>query len=112
MLPRKATQANRRNAQSPRRHAQPVDVPRDDSDRLERSLSSGARWWRRRGGAHVDFGAEPEPGGPLLAVEIEQDALALAEQPEDRSLESVAGQVVLAPVGVANEGALAGTRVV
>src|SRR5205085_8002657 len=54
----------------------------------------------KTGGAHVDFGTEADPGGPPVAVEVEHDALALAQHPEDGAGQGVGGEVVLGPVRV------------
>src|SRR5581483_2011962 len=62
--------------------------------------------------AEVGLGARPEPGGPVRAVELEDDPLALPQRPEDRPLEGAGGQGVLRPVGVADDGALARPGVV
>src|SRR4051812_7372504 len=62
--------------------------------------------------AEVGLGAGAQVGGPLRAVELEDDPLALAQRAEDRTLERAGGQGVLRPVGVANHGAFPGSRVV
>src|SRR5262249_9719884 len=66
----------------------------------------------RRGRRHVDFGPDPYPGGPGGIVEVEVDALALPEHAEDRTVEGVVGQVEFEAIGVADDDALAGRRVI
>src|SRR5205807_4768121 len=68
--------------------------------------------WRPCGRTHVDLGAQSEARGPVLAVEIEDHPLPLAQHAEDGPRKSVGRQVVLAAVGVADQHAFTRARVV
>lgn len=62
--------------------------------------------------AHVDLRPEPEPGRTVVAVEVEDHSLALAQHAEHRPDEGVGRQVVLGAIEVADHGADAGPGVV
>src|SRR5689334_4940969 len=61
---------------------------------------------------HVDLGAEAQAGGPTALVDIEQHTLALADHAQDGALERVGRQVELPEIGVADQAAHPGARVV
>ena len=63
------------------------------------------------GEAHVDLGAEPHLGGAAVGVEVEVDALALAQRLEERALERVGGEGQLGAVGLVHDDALTRDRV-
>lgn len=56
-------------------------------------------------GSHVNFAAKAKECRTTSVVEVEHDALPLAEHSEDRTLEGVRGQVVIGEVGVAHDDA-------
>src|SRR5205807_9609991 len=64
------------------------------------------------GASEVGLRPEAEARGPAVTVDVEDDALPLPHHPEDRPGQCVRRQVVLAAVGVADQHALTGTRVV
>src|SRR5665213_2885694 len=68
--------------------------------------------WCRGGGGHVDLRTEPQMGGLAGDIEVEYDPLSLAQHPENRTFKGVGRQVVLAAIRVAQDDALARTRVV
>src|SRR5689334_6505590 len=78
------------------------------SDRCGRASATGSVVARC---AHVHFAAEAKPTRPTLAVEREDDSLALAQHAEDRSRERVRGEVVVLQIGVADDDAVAARRI-
>src|SRR5687767_2637392 len=64
------------------------------------------------GRAHVDLRAEPKAGRPPAVIGVEDHSLALPEHAEHGPLQCVGGQLVLAQVRVAQDGACAGSWVV
>lgn len=59
------------------------------------------------GHAQVRLGTGPQPGRPALSVQVEHDALTLAQHPKYRPHEGVGRQDDIAAVGVAHHGPLA-----
>jgi hypothetical protein len=64
------------------------------------------------GRLHVDLGAQAQVRCAAGTIEIEHDALPLAEHSEDRSVERVDRQFVVREVGVAHDHADRGGRIV
>ena len=62
--------------------------------------------------AHVHFRAQPEGTGSAAVVGVEDDALALPQHPEHRSVEGAGCQVVLAEIGVGDDHAVPGPGIV
>ena len=54
---------------------------------------------------HVNFATKAERCCTTRVIEVEHDALSLAEHSEDRTLEGVRCQVVIGKVGVAHDDA-------
>src|SRR3954453_10268969 len=88
---------------------------------MNRMTRSGTtpQWYRRpllleldTPHAEVGLGARAQVRGPVGTVELEDDALALAQVPEDRALQGAGGQGVLRAVGVSHHDAFSGPRVV
>src|SRR5207342_2147397 len=64
------------------------------------------------GGGHVDLGAEAQPRGAAIGIEVEDHPLALAQRPEDRPVERAARQVELLEADVGEHAAVTGAGVV
>lgn len=64
------------------------------------------------GRTHVGFRAHAKTNGERATVEIEDHSLALAEGSEYRAFESASGEFVVVQVGIADDGANPGDRVV
>src|SRR5918993_5184150 len=82
-----------------------------------RSIGGRVVPWREAFGVeprrpHVDLRTQPQARGPTLAVEVEDHALPLAEQTENRAFERVRGEVDLGQVGVTHHDPVTGPRVV
>src|ERR687892_481846 len=82
-------------------------------------MSGGARVLPRRvtlrlepGRSHVDLRPQPQTGSALLVVEVEHNALALAEHAEHRAGQGVRGEVELGQVRVTHDDPVLGPRVV
>lgn len=64
------------------------------------------------GGAHIYFRSQAQACRTARIIEIEHDALALAQHPEQRALEGILGEFVLAQVGISHHDAVTTGRVV
>src|SRR5688572_6402023 len=64
------------------------------------------------GRAHVDLRPQPQTRRPTLAVEVEDDTLALAEHPEHRAFERVGCEIDLDQIGVAHHDPVLGPGIV
>ncbi|MGH9024475.1 MAG: nitroreductase family protein [Acidimicrobiia bacterium] len=80
----------------------------DRTSASERAISESATSETDGGHAEVGFGSGSQTGGSTLAVEVEDDALALAEHPKYRPDEGVRRQDEIAAVDVAHDDSLAG----
>lgn len=64
--------------------------------------------WR----THVDLGAEPEPGGPVRIIEVENYALTRTQHAERGTSESVGGEVELLQPDVGEDDTVPRRRIV
>ena len=55
--------------------------------------------------SHVNFATKAERCCTTVVIEVEHDALPLAEHSEDRTLEGVRSQVIIGKVGVTHDDA-------
>ena len=73
---------------------------------------AGRRAVLELGCSHVDLGAQVQPGGPAVAVEVELHPLALAQHPEDGALQGVVCEVDIGQVGLVDQHPVTGHGVV